>query len=456
MDRSRGPGTTQDPYATPYYQMHRAMHARADINDAVRTVEVNNEFIVTPETLSDLRDIVYQDGGYVRPTSESTRVSYNEDTYVVSTDAATNSRTTFETADIGRYRSGSVGMPGLYFQKDDPPVGTSEWGYGREPQTIEGFDVGRDRLFWRETSAADLSFVIERQGVETEIPQSNWAYDNNDPREVTDENGDVSGIIVGVDDWTGDGPFGFEWDRSEGYVYRPDFVWYGGGVIVPKVAFLDKWGRQMSVPAFVFKPVGQTSFSQPNQPLFAALDNGATATADSARVAGRQFSTAGGFQDTRRDTSDYRGDLSLPGSDGAEGLLLCFRRKPGYEGIEIGIGDLVVDLSAAGLLKYVIYPDFGNQTPSWEPPSEKTNRPDETAIQIAVEDGTGDPLTIDTTVGTEFGGTLLTGNKNATEPVSGDAARFPVPRNEPVAIVGKNLTGSSTTADVNTRFIETW
>lgn len=461
MSRRRsGPPEQVDPYTARYYDVRRALHSRTDLNDAVRTVEVNNEFLITPERVSDLRDVVAEDGSYIQAT-DSNRVSYEFDVYEVTTPASASARTALESTTVAQYRPGSVAVAGIYVRAPTAPVGFAEWGYGREPQTVTDsqgtdYDVGEDGLYWRYESDGTISFVIERAGVETVIPQSAWEYQEGDPRPVEDENGDVSGRVYGFGNVDGSTHATHELAPDAGYVYRIDFAWYGGGLVVPKIVTMDKFGAQSAVDLFAFEPRGQTSFTQPNQPLFARLDNDGTATADSLQVAGRQFSVVGDFEDNFRERTHFEDPVTFPGTEGQRGFLLAFRRKPGYEGVEIGIDNVVTELSNDGLIGELIYADFGGQTPDWEAPSG-INNPDETAIEVATQDTGGNPLTINAPAGVIYGEDYVQGgNKNQRKPSTRGPVNFPIPRNFPVAFIGTNITGSSTSGLLLPRWRELW
>lgn len=444
-----------DAYNSTQYLTKAALAPRTDINDATRTTGVNNEFLLVPEDVSSIRDALVIDGTLqTQSTGNTDRLAFNEDTYLVKTTATGTDTTSFESARIGRYRSGADAVAGLYFQKNSPPVGKVEWGFGREERTVETETQGLNGFYWRYESDGSLSFIIEREGVETIIPQSAWGYAEDDPREVTDENENLSGLLFGLEPFDGSQHSRHNVDVSNGYVYRIDFAWYGGGVIVPKIVILDEYGRQNAIELFAFKPVGQTSIAQPNQPIFARLDNQGTAEADQCKVAGRQFSVVGDFEDRLRETSELVEDVALPNT-GAETFVVTFRRKPGYPGIEIGIRDIITAINNRGFLSVAINADFGAQTPDWSAPSTVSDNPEETALETATVDTGGDPLTVDTQA-RKYNGTIITGDNQSSSVSERGPVEFPVIREQPVAFLARDLTGNGSTLHANPRFIETW
>lgn len=447
--------TFNDEYAADFYQNKRSTSPRTDISDASRTAEVKNEFLIVPQDISSIRDVLVLDGTLQsQATEHPNRLEYNEDTYLVKTTATGTDTTSFESASFGRYRAGSDAIAGMYFQKDDPPVGKVEWGYGREERTIEGETEGKDGFYWRYESDGSLSFIIERDGVETVIPKSEWGYSEDDPRIVDDENENISGLVYGLEPFDGTRYTEHDLDISEGHVYRIDFAWYGGGVIVPKIVILDKYGWQNAIDLFAFKPIGQTSTTQPNQPLFARVDNQGTASADQCKVAGRQFSIVGDFEDQQRETSALEENLSVPSGSG-DVFALAFRRKPGYDGIELGLRDIITSTNNPAFLTIDVNADFGGQTPDWETPSTITNNPEETAVQVARVDQTASRLTVNDRA-RRYNGTIVTGSNQQANVSQRGPVQFPVIREQPVAINYRNLSGSSTTIDSNPRIVETW
>lgn len=445
-----------DPYNNREQVFARQLHTTTDINDAQRVAAVSSQFNITPNKPSDLRDILGVDGSYLDSTSESAYLSYNDDTYIISTDETAFRSVDFETVPVGQYRSGTESIAGIYVQKDDPPVGVAEWGYGRMAQTVETVSVGENGLYFRYESDGTLSFVVERAGVETVIPQSEWGPENNGkngPREYTDENGDVSGMLYSFDDLNDSGESGLTLDVADGYVYRIDFAWYGGGAICPKIVTLGREGRQRSWAPFIFKPLGQTSFAKPNQPVFCRLDNNGTATADSIRVAGRQVSTVGDFKDSTRETTHLHDQANLPGSNTT---LFAFRRKPGFEGVELGIGRAETFLSGGRVfIGLVVNPNLGGQTPDWQVPSGK-NTGDETAIEVAELDDTGSDLTADLATGERYNGKLAVAGSGTGSLTQRGPITFPVPRNQPVVFYARSLGTGNPDIDLNVVFNETW
>lgn len=167
-----------------------------DLNSGVRTTEVRNEFALTPGPLSPFRDWWPALKDTVEGTTTPGTVSYNEDVYVVETDAVADGEAFLETAEVGRYRSGAIAVAGIYVRVPDTPVGAAEWGYGRNENTNE--------LHWRYESDGSLSFVVVRQDVELVIPQSQWA--TGGPTESRTRTATRRAWSKGLTPWTAPAP----------------------------------------------------------------------------------------------------------------------------------------------------------------------------------------------------------------------------------------------------------
>ena len=418
-----------------------------DLNSGVRTTEVKSEFNLTPAPLSVFRDWWPAQKDKVEGTTTEGSASYNGDTYVIETDASTTGRSFLETAGTGRYRAGSIGIAGIYVETDGPPVGFAEWGYLRETDT--------NALKFRYESDGSLSFVVTRDAVDLVIPQSTWAASGE--QEVTDANDNPVGVVIGIDAMDGTGPSGVTLNPDHGYVYRVDFAWYGGGAIAPHIVEVGPAGRQRAWPLFVYMPRGQTSISQPNQPVSCVLNNDGTATADSIKVAGRQFSTAGDFEDETRETSHLREDFDIPTT--WEPWLLV-RRKDTIdgtataEGISFDLGPLAwaVDQSIAFEARIGVVPDG---SPDWQAPSRTS--PDETAVEVAETLDGGNPLAV-TDNGEKYGGNLAGAASGGNKTLTDQSREFgaPFPRRTVNAIFAKALDTATSGSSLNTTIPEGW
>lgn len=206
-------------------------------------------------------------------------------------------------------------------------------------------------------------------------------------------------------------------------------------------------GRQRSHPVFIYMPRGRTSFSQPNQPVFARVLNEGTATIDSLEVAGRQFSYVGDFITDRRDTTHLREGFSIGTS--WEPILLV-RRKDTIDGtntasgISVDLGELswLLDQSVAVEARTAVVP---SGSPDWQTPS-RTEASD-TALEVANTMDSGSALGVSDN-GHKWGGDIAEGG-DKNDPSAGDADAFktPFPRRSIVALFARSLTGTATTAD---------
>ena len=171
--------------------------------------------------------------------------------------------------------------------------------------------------------ATGVFIFTRRAGVDTKVYQSSWN------RDVLD----------------GTGKSGLTLNLERGNVFHMDYSWYGYGSIAFKVVMPDANGVQRTVLAHTFDPSGVTSIQQPNLPIRVEVDNGTTATAQTAYVGGRQYSIIGRSRQTWRVTSQQR--LAV-GSIGTASWvpMLSVRRKAGtflVESVRLHRVDLIAD-----------------------------------------------------------------------------------------------------------------
>lgn len=413
-----------------------ALYPPVDLNTAIRTGEVTNQFLLVPRPVSSFRDYLPDGNDDDSSGANDGSVSFSDGAYTVSVPgSASGEQQAFESARIGTYRPGSVAVAGLYVRKASTPAGKAEWGYKREGSS-DGFYVRYD-------SDGSLTFVVERGGTETRIPQSDW--DSETDKSINDESDTTAGRVVGFDAFDGSGRSGIDLDPADGHIYRFDWSWYGGGTTALNIVGMGPSGRQRAWPAVLFEPEGRPSINQPNQPLFARVDTQSETASDQLVVQGRQYSTLGNFRDAQRRTEHFNSGVTVGTSDAA---VISFRRKSGDEGVDMDLIDLNVQTDQALHGYLLVDPDF-NTGPSWSMPSG-VNNSGETAVEV--EDGSD----VDTASGDQYGGFVLGSGKN-TEELSGVGEReFPIVRQKPVVLVMRSITGSTASVNASLTVGEKW
>lgn len=236
--------------------------------------------------LSDLRDIVETTGaGSVTNTTVE---------YQLSTTAAGIDSATLDSVERGRYMPGFAGQAGIGVRIPASPTGTQIFRWGM-------FD-DENGAFYGQSVADGIFVAIRRSGVDTIIPQSAW---NIDPLDGT-------------------GPSGITLDLALGNIFQIIFTWYGYGVIEFNIVVQNPTTlAQEVVTVNRYRPANQTSFTDPNLPLRAQIDNDGTAAAADLFVGGRQYSIIGKFNPEFRITSDRR--TVVVGTAGVP--VISFQRK---------------------------------------------------------------------------------------------------------------------------------
>jgi len=382
-------------------------------NDALQVAEINNEFTVVPNNVSVFRDVLEGNG----------TVTFS-DRYEVNTPAQTDGNQALETARIGQYRPGTNALAGLYVQKDNPPVGFAEWGYGDDP-----YDDG---AWFRYNSDGSLELVVYEGGNEIVIGQELWSKSINE-RVVTNENGTVVGNVWGHDAMDGTGESGVDLDVADGYIYHIEFAWYGAGPVTFGIVAVDDDGYQYYHPILTYEPDGTAPFNEPNHAIFTRIDNDGTATADTIKAGGRQFSTWGKFTERVRETENLNTNISVP-TDSYKPIVALRRRNSNYKGIDFDIQALQAQTDNTLSFKVSIDPSFAT-TPTWVTPTDHDSS--ETGIEVANEPDANQD-------GTKYSGFLAGSGKNSQSFAESASRTFPFPRQKPVVIYAKSLENAAT------------
>ena len=251
--------------------------------------------------------------------------------YSLTTNALASDKATLDSAERGRYQPGTSAEVGIGIRYPTTPAGAmqAKWGYFDDNN---GFYFGRD--------ATGIFIAILRAGVESKIYQSSWNTDKLD----------------------GTGNSRLTLDLANGNIFQVRYSWYGYGTINFIVTMQDANSVQKNIVAHRFSATAQTSVVDPNLPIRAVIENGATATAQTLFVGGRQYSILGQYNPNVRNTGQYR---LLQGSITSAAFvpLISFRRKATYDSTSVKVRhltiitnqDLVIQVRSNGVLTGASY-----------------------------------------------------------------------------------------------------
>lgn len=322
-----------------------------------------------------------------------------------------------DSAERGRYFASQEAECGIGVRISDTPTGSQvvTWGYFDDN---EGLGFGQD---------ATGPYIFTRTGgVDTVVRQANWNLD------TLDGNGD-SGLTL---------------NTSLGYVYHINFVWYGLGPIDFIVYAFDPTTReQKEIIVHRIRKESSVSVKDPNLPIRAKVINGGTANAfDSVYVTGRQFSTVGRFDPSKRITSERR--LSLGSVSTTVLPLVTFRRKAAFQSVSAKVEgfdiitdqNIVVEIRLNGSLTGASY-----GTPTNHTASETGLEADFAATAI-----TGGNILWSGLVEASGAGTTRSG--------SSERGLLPLDliQTQPVTICARRAGGTDATVSVVFRILEEW
>lgn len=206
------------------------------------------------------------------------------------------------TAEFGRYTPGYSAQQGCGIRIPTPPTDAeseARWGY---------FDDD-DGFYWGYDGGQQELFIARRvDGTETErVYRSNWNRNNID---------DVVDRDITVED---------------GNIFQIDFSWYGYGIIVFSiVSQTDDTIRaddptQKTTNVHAISVTGDTSITDPNQPISIEAENGTAGESFEVRVGGRQFSVFGNEPIGNRNTAETR--FGAPVTQDTWTHIMSWRRK---------------------------------------------------------------------------------------------------------------------------------
>lgn len=286
-------GITRYPELTRDQRVAFEKMARQEVN------ALNELAVATPTPLISLKSnyglSIYRD---IQTVTNSGSISNDGTEFLVSTGTTASSTALLESAEKGRYQAGSIAIPGIGVRPGASPTGEQLWKAGYFDDT-DGFGFGED---------TDGPFLFTRaSGSDTLVRQSSWNVD------TLDGSGDASN------------PSGLTLDMSDGVVIRTPFLWYGYGEIRFDIVLRDPASnRSRRITVHRQNQTGIT-IDNPNLPVSAYVENGATASDLTLYIGGRQFFLDGQYNPSRRITCQSRLEVSGIGTSYVP--LVTFRRK---------------------------------------------------------------------------------------------------------------------------------
>lgn len=328
------------------------------------------------------------------------------------------------TAEYGRYTPGYSAQQGVGIRMPNPPTeGEARWGY---------FD-DNNGFYWGYDGDQGELFVARRSnGTETErIYRQDW--NRNIVDDIIDRDVDV----------------------TEGNIFQIDFSWYGYGIIQFSIVTQSEDDIRTDTPAQKTITVhsisvrGETSTTDPNQPINVVAENGAAGESYEVRVGGRQFSVFGDPPTGNRNTAE-----TIFGATVQQDVwthLMSWRRKTSGTGAEanarLNMDGMNFAINQTSKYALVINGDVTGFT--WRTPD--LTSPEETLLEVST-DGTFNGLDGGTKIWE--GSTRVSGTGQAQTNVSPDVD-LNLGQNNIVSLVALG-NGGSGSATATMRMKEDW
>lgn len=414
-----------------------ALYDPANGNRAVQVEATKPQFELEPQEgrLADDVDVT-ENGGTVQYESASVQNGL----IGIETDGAqANSRGRRETAAELDYVSGLKAEAGVRVRVVTEGSATYRWGLGADGRNTQ--------TFWKyDAAAGEMSARLERNSQAVEIPETVW--DSEQWVEAsTLATGDIPGWYYGYNAFDGSYvQLGSEPDPTTAFIYKIRYLWYGNGVVVFFVDAVDNAGFQRPVPVVAFVPKEQPALEQPNNPVFAEVDNAGTADQSVMSVAGRQGSRVGEQNQTERPIGHIVDSPPSLGTTGWTNVALLRRTEAGVSipidvvNVNVVGNDQPVDIEVRGRAT----PDgvkAYDDGPSRDQPVGETNL-------IEVEDTDVTTTAPGFLGGTGQVGTTASGQGNSGAEVGGiDEPGSAFVRREPVLVRIRSLGDAATTPD---------
>lgn len=359
----------------------------------------------------------------IETTTNSGAIALDGGYIEVKTGTTTGSTAQLDTVERGQYQPGKGAEAGLAVNVVTPPTGdgVAEWGLGD----------GDNGAFWRLKGDGSVCVVYERATTEQEFCGS-------------DLNGYRADEIS---------------PASEAYIYVVRFNWYGvgGAQFVAYATHEGYAGTLRPLVAHTFAPENGLAMEDPNLPIFASVDNGATTTDVEIEVGGRRYDIQGKFKPETRISGEYRIGQTVTASGDPVTPLVCMRREDPFpeagrqnavnvyiEGFGIETDeDLIVWFASVDDLADLTGESFG--TPSQHSDGETAVESDKNSTAIANVEAVDGPWL-------RAGGD--TGNRSRLTSEKG--RRIPFVSTNPTCLVAIVPGGTDATVDSTVRVVEEW
>lgn len=377
-----------------------------DLTSVDRQTDIN---IQSSAGVSILRDVVNTTGsGAVTEDNANGEITVESGTTSAS-DAY------IETGAYGQYVAGYIAQQGMGIRLPSLDLTGDQrirWGYFN---TENGFFWGYD---------ADGLYVarLRNNTIVDKVYRDKWNV--NDPDEIREDT---------------------SFDPTEGAIYHIDFAWYGYGVIEFSIISAESNNEQKTALVHRFSVDGETSISNPNQPIRVDVLNGSSTDNVQAKLGGRQFSIFGERNSDFRITSDDATGVSV--ANGAWTHLISFKREandPRRANVEVDGLKAFTD----GDTKLALVWDANISSTNYTDPD--LIGADETTLLSSTAgtfDGIGD--------GRKIWSTVAAGGRNTSGNESLSGFDYSIPRETPVSIIAQGI-GNSPTASATLRLREEW
>lgn len=380
----------------------------------IRTVERTPliEIKSAVDDVSNIRNVVTVAG--------SATVAISNSEYLLSTTALANDVATLDSAERGRYLPGYEATTGIGVRE-----ASANPSYTGDMEARWGYYDDNDGYFFGEDATGKF-VCVRRAGSDTKNYQSSWNGDKLD----------------------GTGPSGLTLDLTDGNIFQIRYSWYGYGAIAFEVITKDTTKQVIQKPTVVHTMDirGETSIEQPNLPIRAEVLNGATATAHTLYVAGRQYTISGKYNPNYRITADFRGSVS---TSTTWVPLISFRRKSSskflVQSVKLSQFEAIAN-SSNHVLGFVLNGTLNS--PSWGTPTNHT------AAETVLESDTSATAI---SGGIFIGGfhLVLASNKTAalTQELGFD---FDFIESQPITLVVRAVTGTDSIVASSLSIREEW
>ena len=380
----------------------------------IRTVERTPliEIKSAVDDVSNIRNVVTVAG--------SATVAISNSEYLLSTTALANDVATLDSAERGRYLPGYEATTGIGVRE-----ASANPSYTGDMEARWGYYDDNDGYFFGEDATGKF-VCVRRAGSDTKNYQSSWNGDKLD----------------------GTGPSGLTLDLTDGNIFQIRYSWYGYGAIAFEVITKDTTKQVIQKPTVVHTMDirGETSIEQPNLPIRAEVLNGATATAHTLYVAGRQYTISGKYNPNYRITADFRGSVS---TSTTWVPLISFRRKSSSkflaQSVKLSQFEAIAN-SSNHVLGFVLNGTL--TSPSWGTPTNHT------AAETVLESDTSATAI---SGGIFIGGFHLVLSSNKTAALTQELGfDFDFIESQPITLVVRAVTGTDSIVASSLSIREEW